>query len=181
MKKRILLLLQLMMIGTSLYAQSQFLEYHKKPAFIASKYNGVCKNTVLKMQSYAIIQLNEPPMVLGGNADSSFFKVEVDPDSVYDCSYKIYSAQFSNCSINYTTYAFADKLSITYNDKEYSLSCIDGGMDVHIKNLTHKYKSLKNGEELHIYVTEDIPLTAKDRSEIVLQKGSYFFFSISGQ
>ena len=177
--KRILILLQLMMFVGFLSAQSQFLEYYKEPAFIASKYNDYSKNIVLKMQSYAIIQIDEPPMVLGGNADSSFFKVEIEPDSVYDCSYKIYSAQFSNCSINYTTYAFADKLSITYNNKEYSLSCIDGGMDVHIKNLSHKYKSLKNGEELHVYVTEDIPLMAKDRSEIVLQKGSFFFFSIS--
>ena len=137
--------------------------------FVITRYAGSAKSTFI-LSGVAVSAL----MSAGIN-----LIITIEPDSVYDCSYKIYSAQFSNCSINYTTYAFADKLSITYNNKEYSLSCIDGGMDVHIKNLSHKYKSLKNGEELHVYVTEDIPLMAKDRSEIVLQKGSFFFFSIS--
>lgn len=179
--KRTFILFQLLIIGCTLFAQSQFTEYYKKPAFIVSKYKDCCSPLVLKMQSRACILIDKSAVEFGGNAASSSFKIEVDPDSVYDCSYKIYSAQFSNCSISYTTYFWADELSITYNNKKYSLSCIDGGMDVHIKPLSHHYRLLENGEELRIDVTDDFPLTAKDRSQIILKRGSFFIFRTSDQ
>ena len=128
------------------------------------------------MQSYANFMIEGVSQDIGGKTDSATFEVKVDPDSVYDRSYKIYSAQFADCSIEYITYGLADKLSILLDGKQYSLSCLDGGMDVHIKYLSHQYTSIGAREKLSVNITEDIPLTAKDKSVLLLKKGRSFSF-----
>lgn len=164
-------------VATSVYAQkTPYLEYNEKPSFLLSKYNACNKNVRLKMQSYANFMIEGVSQNIGGKTDSATFEVKVDPDSVYDCSYKIYSAQFADCSIEYITYGLADKLSILLDGKQYSLSCLDGGMDVHIKYLSHQYTSIGAREKLSVNITEDLPLTAKDKSVLLLKKGSSFSF-----
>ena len=128
--------------------------------------------------SSANLEIRDITEKLEGKTDDATFEIKVDPDSVYDYSYKIYSAQFKNFNIKYTTYFEADKLSIVLKNKEYTLSCIDGGMDVHIKYLSHQYTPRKDGEKLSISVIEDLPLVATDKSKILLKKGSYFCFDI---
>ena len=49
-------------------------------------------------------------------------------------------------------------------------------MDVHIKYLSHQYTRTKKGEKLAVKITEDLPLTAKDNSVLLLKKGSSFSF-----
>lgn len=175
--KRVFSLILFVLVGISIYAQKiSCLEYYEKPSFLLSKYNACNKNVKLKMQSCANLMIEGVPQNVGGEASSATFEVKVDPDSVYDCSYKIYSAQFADCSIKYITYGLADKLSIIFNNKKYSLSCLDGGMDVHIKYLSHQYTRIGEGEKLSVKITEDLPLTAKDKSVILLKKGSSFSF-----
>lgn len=128
------------------------------------------------MQSCASFMIEGAPHGVGGKADLATFEVKVDPDSVYDYSYKIYSAQFADCSIEYTTYGLADKLSIVLDGKQYSLSCIDGGMEVHIKYLSHQYMRIGEREKLLVKITGDVPLTATDKSVLLLKKGSSFSF-----
>lgn len=164
-------------VVTSIYAQKPpYLEYYKKPSFLLSKYNACNKNAILKMQSYANLMIEGASKSIGGKANLATLEVKVDPDSVYDHSYKIYSAQFSGCSVEYVTYGLADKLSIVLDGKQYALSCLDGGMDVHIKYLSHQYTCTKKGEKLAVKITEDLPLTAKDNSVLLLKKGSSFSF-----
>ena len=177
-----------------------YVEYDAVPSFLLSRYKDCHQPLVLKMQSSAhlIIENNNDPAVkkireiassahlviddiftkMDEKTDDATFQIKVDPDSIYDYSYKIYSAQFADFKIQYTTYFWADQLSIVLNKKEYSLSCIDGGMDVHIKYLSHEYFPKREGEKLCIRVTEDFPLEAADKSMILLKKGSIFSFDI---
>ena len=158
---------------TSIYAQKPpYLEYYKQTSFLLSKYNACNKNAILKMQSYANLMIEGASKSIGGKANLATLEVKVDPDSVYDHSYKIYSAQFSGCSVEYVTY----KLSIVLDGKQYALSCLDGGMDVHIKYLYHQYTRTEKGEKLAVKITEDLPLMAKDNSVLLLKKGSSFSF-----
>lgn len=166
-----------MFVVTSVYAQkTPYLEYNEKPSFLLSKYNACNKNLRLKMQSCANFMIAGVPQDIGGKTDSATFEVRVDPDSVYDCSYKIYSAQFADCCIEYITYGLADKFSVLLDGKQYSLSCLDGGMDVHIKYLSHQYMRTGAREKLSVKITEDLPLTAEDKSVLLLKKGSFFSF-----
>lgn len=174
--KRIFTLILSVLVATAIYAQTPYLEYNEKPSFILSKYNACNKNVMLKMQSCANFMIEGVTQNVGGKTDTATFEVKVDPDSVYDCSYKIYSAQFADCSIEYVTYGLADKLSIVFNNKQYSLSCLDGGMDVHIKYLSHQYTHIGEKEKLSVNITEDLPLTATDKSVLLLKKGSSFSF-----
>ena len=175
--KRFFSLIFSVLVVTSIYAQkTPYLEYNEKPSFLLSKYNACNKNVILKMQSCANFMIEGDPKNIGGKVDSATFEVKVDPDSVYDRSYKIYSAQFADCSIDYITYGLADKLSIVLDGKQYSLSCLDGGMDVHIKYLSHKYTRIGEREKLSVNITEDLPLTATDKSVLLLKKGSSFSF-----
>ena len=199
--KRIFILLFSVLISTLLYAQNTpYIEYDASPSFLLSRYKTCHQPVVLKMQSSSTLLIDISSLLdmktiretvssadlefrditekMEGKTDDATFEIKVDPDSVYDCSYKIYSAQFKNFSIKYTTYFEADKLSIILKNKEYTLSCIDGGMDVHIKYLLHKYTPRKDGEKLSISVIEDLPLVAADKSQILLKEGSYFSFDI---
>ncbi len=146
--KRILILLFSAFVATMLYAQiplnKDCYEYNAKPSFLLSRYNNYNQNIVLKMQASATLVFDISDLLnmqeikeiasaenltisgiseqVGGKTDSATFEVRVDPDSVYDCSYKIYSAKFKDCKIKYITYSQADKLSVILKDKEYALS-----------------------------------------------------------
>ena len=152
--KRFFSLIFSVLVVTSIYAQkTPYLEYNEKPSFLLSKYNACKKNVILKMQSCANFMIEGDPKNIGGKVDSATFEVKVDPDSVY-----------------------ADKLSIVLDGKQYSLSCLDGGMDVHIKYLSHQYTRIGEREKLSANITEDLPLTATDKSVLLLKKGSSFSF-----
>lgn len=199
-KMKCIFILIFFTLGTTMLHAQAYTEWYAKPSFLLSIYNDCRQPIVLKMQSSAhlIIDNNNDPAVkkireiassanlviddiftkVEGKTEDATFETKVDPDTIYDYCYKIYSAKFTNCKIKYATYFWADGLSIVLNNKEYSLSCIDGGMDVHIKYLSHEYIGKKDGENLCITVTEDIPLEARDRSRILLKKGSSFCFDI---
>lgn len=199
--KRIFILLFTAFVTTMLYAEiPPYIECNAAPNFLHSRYKTCHQPVVLKMQSSSTLfidisslpdmkkiketgsstnlEIRDITEKMEGKTDDATFEIKVDPDSVYDNSYKIYSAQFKNFSIKYTTYFEADKLSIVLKNKEYTLSCIDGGMDVHIKYLLHKYTPKRDGEKLSISVTGDLPLVAADKSKILLKKGSYIIFDI---
>ena len=206
MKKNFLSVVTLLMLSGAAFAQvplnQDCYEYYAKPSFLLSRYNYCQQPIVMKMQTSAnlIIDNNNDPAVrkireiassanlviddiftkVDGKTDDATFEIKVDPDSVYDYGYKIYSAQFADFKIQYMTYFWADQLSIVLNKKEYSMSCIDGGMDVHIKYLSHEYIGTEKGEKLRISITEDLPLEAADKSTILLKKGSSFCFDITG-
>ena len=201
--KRIFILLFTAFITTMLYAEiPPYTECFVKPSFRLSRYTDCHQPAVLKMESSANLTVdnsNDPAVKkireiassahlviddiftkVDGKTDEATFEIKADPDSVYDYSYKIYSAQFADFKIQYTTYFLADKLSIVLNKKEYALSCIDGGMDVHIKYLSHEYIGTEEGEKLRISITDDLPLQARDKTTILLKKGSSFCFDITG-
>lgn len=171
------LLLTALVGTTTAMAQSSDLEYTATPEFIASKYNKAPAGT-LRAHARAKIFLGTSSQPLGGKDPSAALTIQTDSDSTYDGSCKIYAARFDRCAVTYTTYALADALRLVIDGKEYALSCIDGGMDVHIRHLSHQYRSTKRGERLKIEVLEDLLLTAADRQTVVLKKGSRFEFEV---
>ena len=161
-------------------AQSTFTESYGTPAFLQSKYHSL--STAVAYPAKATIDLR-----IGNNKSmqredsTARFVTLVDPDSVYDATYKVYVAAVSDLRVEYMTYNQADRLSLTLNRKTYTANCIDGGSDVFLKNLAHSYKTTPTGEELHLKVTKDFPLTAKDKSKLWLRANSEFVFTVNDQ
>ena len=159
-------------------AQSTFTESYGTPAFLQSKYHSL--STAVAYPAKATIDLR-----IGNNKSmqredqKARFVTLVDPDSVYDATYKVYAAELSDLRVEYMTYNQADRLSLTLNGKTYTANCIDGGSDVFLKNLAHSYKTTPTGEELHLKVTKDFPLTAKDKSKLWLRANSEFVFTVN--
>ena len=161
-------------------AQSTFTESYGTPAFLQSKYHSL--STAVAYSAKATVDLRiDNNKLIQREAEKARFVTLVDPDSVYDATYKVYVAELSDLRVEYMTYNQADRLSLTLNRKTYTANCIDGGSDVFLKNLTHSYKTTPTGEELRLKVTKDFPLTAKDKSKLWLRANSEFVFTVNDQ
>ena len=160
----------------ALPAQSTFTESYGTPAFLQSKYHSL--STAVAYPADLRIGNNKS---IQREDQKARFVTLVDPDSVYDATYKVYAAELSDLRIEYMTYNQADRLSLTLNGKTYTANCIDGGSDVFLKNLAHSYKSTPTGEELRLTVAKDFPLTAKDKSKLWLRANSEFVFTVNDQ
>ncbi len=161
-------------------AQSAFTESYGTPAFVQSKYHSL--STAVAYPAKATVELrigNNKP--IQREDQKARFVTLVDPDSVYDATYKVYAAELSDLRVEYMTYNQADRLSLTLNGKTYTANCLDGASDVFLKNLAHSYKTTPTGEELRLKVTKDFPLTAKDKSKLWLRANSEFVFTVNDQ
>ena len=159
-------------------AQSPFTESYGTPAFLQSKYHSL--STAVAYSAKATVDLRiDNNKLIQREAEKARFVTLVDPDSVYDATYKVYVAELSDLRVEYMTYNQADRLSLTLNGKTYTVNCIDGGCDVFLKNLVHSYKTTTSGEEMRLKVTKDFPLTAKDKSKLWLRTNSEFVFKVN--
>ena len=179
MKKTILsLLLTLACIATN--AQDNNLDYKSRPAFLRSIFNN-CKSEIeLSMDAYANLHIVAGKTIaIKGKAPEAYFMIEPDEDDVCDKSYKVYNAHFNGVSVQYSTYAYADVLSLTINKEDYHINEYDGACDSHIKNLRHQYKKTKTGEILTLTCTKDIPLFSDNSNRrVILKKGSVLTFNV---
>ena len=161
-------------------AQSTFTEYYGTPAFLQSKYHSLSTAVAYPMRATVDFRLGNNMSIQRENHKARFVTL-VDPDSVYDATYKVYVAELSDLRVEYMTYNQADRLSITLNGETYTANCIDGGSDVFLKNLAHSYKTTPTGEELRLKVAKDFPLTAKDKSKLWLRANSEVVFTVNDQ
>ena len=179
MKKTILsLLLTLSCIATN--AQDNNLDYKSRPAFLRSIFNN-CKSEIeLSMDAYANLHIVVGKTIaIKGKAPEAYFIVIPDEDDVCDKFYKVYNAHFNGVSVQYSTYAYADVLSLTINKEDYHINEYDGACDSHIKNLRHQYKKTKTGEILTLTCTKDIPLFSDySNRRVILKKGSVLTFNV---
>ena len=74
-------------------------------------------------------------IAIKGKAPEAYFIVIPDEDDVCDKFYKVYNAHFNGVSVQYSTYAYADVLSLTINKEDYHINDYDGACDSHIKKL----------------------------------------------
>lgn len=165
---------------TELPAQSTFTESYDTPAFVQSKYHSLSTAVAYPAKATVDFRIGNNKSIQREDQKARFVTL-VDPDSVYDATYKVYAAEFSDLRVEYMTYNQADRLSLTLNGKTYTANCIDGGSDVFLKNLAHSYKSTPTGEELRLTVAKDFPLTAKDKSKLWLRANSEVVFAVNDQ
>lgn len=158
--------------------QDSFKEYCGTPEFAQSKYHHLEKAVNYSVKASLHLLLGKENAKKGVDANARFI-TQVDPDSVYDKTYKVYSAALSGLRIEYVTYNQADRLTITLNGKVFEANCIDGASDVFLKYLAHSYKQTADGEELRMKVTKDFPLTAKDKTELWLRANSELVFAVN--
>ena len=159
-------------------AQSTFTEYYGTPAFLQSKYHSLSTAVAYPMRATVNLRLGNSMSIQREDQKARFVTL-VDPDSVYDATYKVYAAELSDLRVEYMTYNQADRLSLTLNGKTYTANCIDGASDVFLKNLVHSYETTPTGEELRLKVAKDFPLTAKDKSKLWLRANSEFVFTVN--
>ena len=165
---------------TELPAQSTFTESYDTPAFVQSKYHSLSTAVAYPAKATVDLRIGNNKSIQREDQKARFVTL-VDPDSVYDATYKVYAAEFSDLRVEYMTYNQADRLSLTLNGKTYTANCIDGGSDVFLKNLAHSYKTTPTGEELRLKVAKDFPLTAKDKSKLWLRANSEVVFAVNDQ
>ena len=161
-------------------AQSTFTESYGTPAFVQSKYHSLSTAVAYPAKATVDLRIGNNKSIQREDQKARFVTL-VDPDSVYDATYKVYAAELSDLRVEYMTYNQADRLSLTLNGKTYTANCIDGGSDVFLKNLAHSYKTTPTGEELRLKVAKDFPLTAKDKSKLWLRANSEFVFTVNDQ
>ena len=159
-------------------AQSTFTESYGTPAFLQSKYHSLSTAVAYPAKATVALRIGNNKSIQREDQKARFVTL-VDPDSVYDATYKVYAVEFSDLRVEYMTYNQADRLSLTLNGKTYTANCIDGGSDVFLKNLAHSYKTTPTGEELRLKVAKDFPLTAKDKSKLWLRANSEFVFTVN--
>ena len=158
--------------------QDSFTAHYGTPEFTQSKYHHLEKAVNYSVKASLHLLLGKGKAQKGVDANARFF-TQVDPDSVYDNTYKVYSAALSGLRVEYVTYNLADRLTITLNGKVFEANCIDGASDVFLKYLAHSYKQTADGEELRMKVTKDFPLTAKDKTELWLRANSELVFAVN--
>ena len=159
-------------------AQSTFTESYGTPAFVQSKYHSLSTAVAYPAKATVDLRIGNNKSIQRQDQKARFVTL-VDPDTVYDATYKVYAAELSDLRVDYMTYNQADRLSLTLNGKTYTANCIDGGSDVFLKNLAHSYKSTPTGEELRLKVSKDFSLTAKDKSKLWLRANSEFVFTVN--
>ena len=159
-------------------AQSTFTESYGTPAFVQSKYHSLSTAVAYPAKATVDLRIGNNKLIQREDQKARFVTL-VDPDSVYDATYKVYAAELSDLRVEYMTYNQADRLSLTLKGKTYTANCIDGGSDVFLKNLAHSYKTTPTGEELRLKVAKDFPLTAKDKSKLWLRANSEFVFTVN--
>ena len=164
----------------ALPAQSTFTESYGTPAFLQSKYHSLSTAVAYPAKATVDLRIGNNKSIQREDQKARFVTL-VDPDSVYDATYKVYAAELSDLRVEYMTYNQADRLSLTLNGKTYTANCIDGGSDVFLKNLAHSYKTTPTGEELRLKVAKDFPLTAKDKSKLWLRANSEVVFAVNDQ
>ena len=159
-------------------AQSTFTESYGTPAFVQSKYHSLSTAVAYPAKATVDFRIGNDKSIQREDQKARFVTL-IDPDTVYDATYKVYAAKLSDFAVEYMTYNQADRLSITLNGKTYTANCIDGGCDVFLKDLVHTYKKSQTGEELRLKVAKDFPLTAKDKSKLWLRANSEVVFTVN--
>ncbi|MCD8178700.1 MAG: hypothetical protein LUE98_15290 [Tannerellaceae bacterium] len=176
---KIWLLFQLIISG--IYAQSgQFVpneEYFKSVfARVVSGEFPATANGLLIVKNSAG---KEVLLDFQGNSANLF--LQEDPDSIYDVSWKKYSAYTTSgkTKVGYTTYAMANYLEITTGSQTFSLGGIDGACDSIINGLSYDYAAEKEAEYLILAVQKEIRLLAEDRkSHLLLLPNSTLVFAV---
>ncbi len=167
-------------VVNSSFAQSDkdVFEYNSPPEFTNSVFHKQCDSKTYTSTAIWNLNLNYQDKSYDFSTDKEFpakFRVIKEQENVYDCSAKSYDINNQQFSMIYTIRNYADCIEILFKKKKFILNAIDGGEDVHLKNLHHEYR-LENGYEIFtLSITREMYLYFADRLDhLTLKKGSQF-------
>jgi hypothetical protein len=106
-------------------------------------------------------KLDNSDLILDFQGSTSRLQMIPDPDEVYDTNTKIYSGQTTSgrTPIEYSTYAWANEITIKLNDQEFEITAIDGGCDMVINGIDYYYQAEQGTEYLVLFFSLDVELT----------------------
>ena len=106
-------------------------------------------------------ELDNSDLILDFQGSTSRLQMIPDPNEVYDTNTKVYSGQTSSgrTTIEYSTYAWANELTIKLNGQEFEITAIDGGCDMVINGIDYFYKAEQGTEYLVLFFSSDLELT----------------------
>jgi hypothetical protein len=106
-------------------------------------------------------ELDNSDQILDFQGSTSRLQIIPDPDEVYDTNTKIYSGQTTSgrTTIEYSTYAWANELTIKLNGQEFEITAIDGACDMVINGIDYFYKAEQGTEYLVLFFSSDLELT----------------------
>ena len=156
------------------------MEYCASPDFTNSAFYEKCGTKRYSSSVSYKIKLNglgKNIEMISDDACVGAVQITEDENEVYDCSYKQYKMESDKLNMVYTVYNLADGLTLHWKGKDFVFNLIDGGCDVHIKSLKHRFDKAGNTETMTIQVTKDMLLFENENPKstyIVLKKGSEF-------
>ncbi|MBS9766419.1 MAG: hypothetical protein KGV44_02625 [Flavobacteriaceae bacterium] len=167
-------------VVNSSFAQSDkdVFEYHSSPEFTNSIFYKKCNSKTYTSAAIWNLSLNYQDKSYDFSTDKEFsakFRIIKEQENIYDCSTKSYNVNNQQFSMIYTIRNYADCIEILFKKKKFRLNAIDGGEDVHLKNLHHEYRLEDAYEIFTLSVTRDMYLYSTDRLDcLTLKKGSQF-------
>jgi|AVFP01.1.fsa_nt_gi hypothetical protein len=106
-------------------------------------------------------KLSASDVILDFQGSQAQLKMVPDPDEVYDTNTKVYSGQSTSgrTSVEYSTYAWANEITIMINGEEYQMTAIDGACDMVINGIDYFYQAEQESEYLVLFFSSDVELT----------------------
>ena len=164
MQIKISLLLALNFLAGILYSQPN---RHSQFVFNINEFNTVFKNQ--KSGQYTgtangvllLKNTNNNDVILDFQGSSLNLELLPDEDEVYDVSWKNYTAYSTSgkTKIKYRTYAYANELTIDYQNQTFAIGSIDGACDMQIAGLSCTYVAEKETEYLILIVKKELWLS----------------------
>ena len=117
------------------------------------KYKGTINGLLL-------VKKNNKDTILDFQGSEAILELIPDNEAVYDISFKKYIGFTTSgkTKMLYTTYGYANELSIILDNKDYRVGVIDGACDSIIKNLSFHYAQDVGAEYLILTVISPIEL-----------------------
>lgn len=119
---------------------------------------GIYKGTV---NGVLFCTIDGEEIILDFQGSKADLTIVPDPDEVYDSNTKVYSGQTTSgkTSVTYSTYAWANEISVKLSDEEFELTAIDGASHMVINGIDYYYQAEQGTEYLVLEFTSNLQLS----------------------
>ena len=105
-------------------------------------------------------EMDNEELILDFQGSNAVLRATPDPEEVYDTNTKTYAGKTTSgkTEVEYSTYAWANELTIKLGDEEYQITAIDGGCDMVINGIDYYYQAEERTEYLVLIFTSSVEL-----------------------